>query len=268
MTGDQAGLLVLAGTLVVATAGAWDLVAAGATREELRERATGERSTPLLTRIGWRLEPRLRAHAARPAPADPPRRRRAAAARAAGGAIALAAALAGYFVASFIVGHLREHRRRRARDRRALDVAGAQARAAPRRLHGPAPRARADPLQRRLRRPVDGLGLRRGGPGARRPGQDRAADRPGGDPHRPALRARDGEPRPAPALARAVGPRHDAGHPAALRRRPRARAVGHGGDARGAPRDPARGQDPDGGRHRDAPTSSCSSAGRRSSWPT
>ena len=82
------------------------------------------------------------------------------------------------------------------------------------------------------------------------PAQDRAADRPGGDPHRPALRARDGEPRPAPALARALGPRHHAGHPAALRRRPRARAVGHGGDARGAPRDPARGQDADGGRHR------------------
>ena len=48
MTGDQAGLLVLAGTLVVATAGAWDLVAAGATREELRERATGERSAAAL----------------------------------------------------------------------------------------------------------------------------------------------------------------------------------------------------------------------------
>ena len=36
MTGDQAGLLVLAGTLVVATAGAWDLLAAGAARQELR----------------------------------------------------------------------------------------------------------------------------------------------------------------------------------------------------------------------------------------
>jgi tight adherence protein B len=104
VTGDQAGLLVLAGTLVVATAGAWDLVAAGATREELRERATGERSTPLLTRIGWRLN--------RAFEGTPPGRRLQIhldgaalplhALQAA--AIALAAALAGYFVASFIVG--------------------------------------------------------------------------------------------------------------------------------------------------------------------
>ena len=104
MTGDQAGLLVLAGTLVVATAGAWDLVAAGATREELRERATGERSTPLLTRIGWRLNrafertpPGRRLQIHLDGAALPLHALQAA-------AIALAAALAGYFVASFIVG--------------------------------------------------------------------------------------------------------------------------------------------------------------------
>jgi tight adherence protein B len=104
VTGDQAGLLVLAGTLVVATAGAWDLVAAGATREELRERATGERSTPLLTRIGWRLNrafertpPGRRLQIHLDGAALPLHALQAA-------AIALAAALAGYFVASFIVG--------------------------------------------------------------------------------------------------------------------------------------------------------------------
>lgn len=104
MTGDQVGLLVLAGTLAVATAGAWDLVAAGATREELRERATGERSTPLLTRIGWRLNrafertpPGRRLQIHLDGAALPLHALQAA-------AIALAAALAGYFVASFIVG--------------------------------------------------------------------------------------------------------------------------------------------------------------------
>jgi tight adherence protein B len=104
VTGDQAGLLVLAGTLVVATAGAWDLVAAGATREELRERATGERSTPLLTRIGWRLNrafertpPGRRLQIHLDGAALPLHALQAA-------AIALAAALAGYFVASFVVG--------------------------------------------------------------------------------------------------------------------------------------------------------------------
>jgi hypothetical protein len=44
VTGDQTGMLLLAGTFVVATVGVWDLLAAGATREELRERATGERA--------------------------------------------------------------------------------------------------------------------------------------------------------------------------------------------------------------------------------
>jgi tight adherence protein B len=104
VTGDQAGLLVLAGTLVVATAGAWDLVAAGATREELRERATGERSTPLLTRLSWRLNrafertpPGRRLQIHLDGAALPLHALQAA-------AIALAAALAGYFVASFVVG--------------------------------------------------------------------------------------------------------------------------------------------------------------------
>ena len=58
MTGDQAGLLVLAGTLVFATAGAWDLLAAGASREALRERATGERSEPRRVRLATVSAPR------------------------------------------------------------------------------------------------------------------------------------------------------------------------------------------------------------------
>jgi tight adherence protein B len=104
VTGDQAGLLVLAGTLAVAAAGAWDLVAASATREELRERATGQRSEPALSRLGVRLNRaferttpgrRLQVHLDGAA-------LRLRALQAAG--IALAAALAGYFVASFIVG--------------------------------------------------------------------------------------------------------------------------------------------------------------------
>ena len=86
VTGDQAGLLVLAGTLVVATAGAWDLLAAGATREELRERATGERAQLRSVRLGDPPQRGLRAHAAGPPPAAAPRRRRGAAARPAGGA--------------------------------------------------------------------------------------------------------------------------------------------------------------------------------------
>jgi tight adherence protein B len=79
-------------------------VAAGATREELRERATGERSTPLLTRIGWRLNrafertpPGRRLQIHLDGAALPLHALQAA-------AIALAAALAGYFVASFVVG--------------------------------------------------------------------------------------------------------------------------------------------------------------------
>jgi tight adherence protein B len=104
LTSDQAGLLVLAGTLAVAAAGAWDLVAASATREELRERATGQRSEPALARLGVRLNRaferttpgrRLQVHLDGAA-------LRLRALQAAG--IALAAALAGYFVASFIVG--------------------------------------------------------------------------------------------------------------------------------------------------------------------
>jgi tight adherence protein B len=106
LTSDQAGLLVLAGTLAVAAAGAWDLVAASATREELRERATGQRSEPILSRLGVRLNRaferttpgrRLQVHLDGAA-------LRLRALQAAG--IALGAALAGYFVASFIVGTL------------------------------------------------------------------------------------------------------------------------------------------------------------------
>jgi tight adherence protein B len=104
LTSDQTGLLVLAGTLAVAAAGAWDLVAASATREELRERATGQRSEPMLSRLGVRLNRaferttpgrRLQVHLDGAA-------LRLRALQAAG--IALAAALAGYLVASFIVG--------------------------------------------------------------------------------------------------------------------------------------------------------------------
>ena len=105
MTGDQAGLLVLAGTLVFATAGAWDLLAAGASREALRERATGERSEPRLVRLADRLSTaferttpghRLQMHlegAALPLRALP------------AALIAAAGAVLGYMVASLIVGH-------------------------------------------------------------------------------------------------------------------------------------------------------------------
>ena len=104
MRSDEAGLLVLLGTVVVATAGAWDLVAASATRQELRERATGERSQPRLarladrltaaferTRLGHRLQAHLdgaalRLHALHAA------------------LIALVTGVAGYFLASFVVG--------------------------------------------------------------------------------------------------------------------------------------------------------------------
>lgn len=105
MTSDQAGLLVLAGTLVVATAGTWDLLAAGATREALRERATGERSEPRLRRTAARLNVaferttpghRLQVHL--DGAALPLRALQAA-------LIALAAAIVGYLAASLIVGH-------------------------------------------------------------------------------------------------------------------------------------------------------------------
>jgi tight adherence protein B len=105
VTSDQTGLLVLAGTLVVATAGTWDLLAAGATRQELRERATGERSEPVLARIGRRLNAafertspghRLQVHL--DGAALPLRALQAA-------CIALAAAGAGYLLASLVVGH-------------------------------------------------------------------------------------------------------------------------------------------------------------------
>jgi tight adherence protein B len=104
VTSDQTGLLVLAGTLAVAAAGAWDLVAASATREELRERATGQRSEPGLTRLGARLNrgferttPGRRLQAHLDGAALPLRALQAT-------AIALVAALAGYLVASLVVG--------------------------------------------------------------------------------------------------------------------------------------------------------------------
>jgi tight adherence protein B len=104
MRGDQAGILLLAGTFVVATVGAWDLLAAGATREELRERATGERSRPRWARIDARLNavfertrPGHKLQVALDGAALPLRAMHAA-------LIALAGAVAGYFFASLIVG--------------------------------------------------------------------------------------------------------------------------------------------------------------------
>jgi tight adherence protein B len=104
VTSDQAGLLVLAGTLAVAAAGAWDLVAASATREELRERATGQRLEPGLTRLGARMNrgferttPGRRLQVHLDGAALPLRALQAA-------AIAVAAALAGFLVASLVVG--------------------------------------------------------------------------------------------------------------------------------------------------------------------
>jgi tight adherence protein B len=105
VTSEQTGLLVLAGTLVVATAGAWDLLAAGASREELRQRATGERAEPRTARLFHRLSSafertppghRLQVHLA--GAAVPIRALPAA-------LIALAGAILGYMVASLVVGH-------------------------------------------------------------------------------------------------------------------------------------------------------------------
>jgi tight adherence protein B len=106
VTSDQAGLIVLVGTVVVGTAGAWDLLAASATRDELHERATGERSQPRLRRLADRLTAgfertrpghRLQAHLDGAA-----LHLRALHAV----LIALAAAIAGYILASFLVGHV------------------------------------------------------------------------------------------------------------------------------------------------------------------
>jgi tight adherence protein B len=106
VNGEQAGLLVLCGTLVVATAGAWDLLAASASREELRARATGQRERPRLARLADRLGAAYER--------TPPRhllqvhlegaalRVRALEAT----AIGLAAAVAGYLLASLLVGHV------------------------------------------------------------------------------------------------------------------------------------------------------------------
>jgi tight adherence protein B len=104
LTGDQTGMLLLAGTFVVATVGAWDLLAAGATREELRERATGERSKPRWARVDARLSaafertrPGHKLQVALDGAALPLGAMHAA-------LIALAGAVAGYFLASLIVG--------------------------------------------------------------------------------------------------------------------------------------------------------------------
>jgi tight adherence protein B len=104
VTGDQTGMLLLAGTFVVATVGAWDLLAAGATREELRERATGERSKPRWARLDARLNaafehtrPGHKLQVALDGAALPLRAMHAA-------LIAVAGAVAGYFLASLIVG--------------------------------------------------------------------------------------------------------------------------------------------------------------------
>ena len=105
MSSDSTALLLAAGTLVVATAGAWDLLAAGASREELRERATGRRpsrawraSTPAWaprSSDGARPRLQLRLDGA----ALPIRALHAA-------LVALAGALAGYLLAGLLVGRL------------------------------------------------------------------------------------------------------------------------------------------------------------------
>jgi tight adherence protein B len=106
VSSDSTALLLTAGTLVVATAGAWDLLAAGASREELRERATGRRAEPRLAR----LDARLGAAFERTAPGRRLQLRLDGAAlpvRALHAAlIALAGALAGYLLAGLLVGRL------------------------------------------------------------------------------------------------------------------------------------------------------------------
>lgn len=106
MSGEATGLLLLAGTLVVATAGAWDLLAAGASSEDLRERATGRRSESRLKvvdeRVGAAFErtpPGRRLQLRLEGAALPIRALHAA-------LLALAGAVAGYLAASLILGHL------------------------------------------------------------------------------------------------------------------------------------------------------------------
>jgi tight adherence protein B len=105
VSGDQTALLLLAATLVLATAGAWDLLAAGASREHLRERATGLRSESRLKL----LDARLGALFERTAPGRRLQLRLEGAAvplRALHAAlIAAAGAIAGYLLASLIFGH-------------------------------------------------------------------------------------------------------------------------------------------------------------------
>jgi tight adherence protein B len=106
VTGDQAGLLVLAGTLLVATAGAWDLLAAGASREELRARAIGERERPRMARLADRLgaayERTPPGHLLQVHLDGAALRLRALEAT----GIGLAAAIVGYLLASLLVGHV------------------------------------------------------------------------------------------------------------------------------------------------------------------
>jgi tight adherence protein B len=101
----ETGLVLLVGTLAVAGLGAWDLLAAGAARDELHERATGERLQPRFARlahqitIGFERTPpghRLQVHL--DAAALSLRALHAV-------LIALGAGIAGYLVASRIVGH-------------------------------------------------------------------------------------------------------------------------------------------------------------------
>ena len=55
MSSAETGLIVLVGTVVVAGVGAWDLLAAGAARDALHERATGERVQPRAARLARQL---------------------------------------------------------------------------------------------------------------------------------------------------------------------------------------------------------------------
>jgi tight adherence protein B len=101
----ETGLMVLVGTIVVAGVGAWDLLAAGAARDELHERATGERLQPRAARLahqitvgfertppGHRLQLHLDAAAVSLTALQAV-------------LIALAAGIAAYLAASTLVGH-------------------------------------------------------------------------------------------------------------------------------------------------------------------
>jgi tight adherence protein B len=101
----ETGLIVLVGTVVVAGVGAWDLLAAGAARDALHERATGERVQPRAARLARQLTLGFE-H-------TPPGRRLQLHLDAAAvsltalqaALLGLAAGIAAYFAASTIVGH-------------------------------------------------------------------------------------------------------------------------------------------------------------------